>query len=225
MMGHWIRGAALVAVDAFCWFKVKENGDEGRDIEDEYYAFADKHWSEANLVEGYDGSSDDPMRGGVGLDYFNLGDYSSINNVAELERLSLWVSKEVDRREYYENLGKWDQFVFGWDDFRNPLAPPPGVEFEPSGTFALSDLRQPWTSYNREHYRDLREASNEAFKRQDRYMYVNIGLRLFSVMEVAFLQGWLGGSDKKFAVSGHEVRILADPSARGRSTLAAQVSF
>ena len=29
------------------------------------------------------------------------------------ENIPLWVSIEDDRREYYENLGKWDQFVFG----------------------------------------------------------------------------------------------------------------
>ena len=230
LMGHWINGVGLIAADAFCWYKGQDAGDEGRALEDDFYDFADAHWFEDNLFQAYYPASIDLMRaGGIGLDYFDLTDdygnpVSSMATIDQLRYLSLWVSKEDDRREYYENLGKWDQFVFGWDDFVNPNYPPAGYEdFEP--TYALSDLRQPWTSYNRETYRDLREAANDAFKREDRYRYVNIGLRLFSVLEVAYLQGLLGGRDDKFEVSGHQVRILAEPGAWGRSTLAAQVSF
>jgi hypothetical protein len=224
MMGKWMQGVSLIGADAFFWYKANEAGDEGSDLEDEYYTFADAHWNEQNLVYAYDPGSIDIMRGGVGLDYFSLDEgFSSISSVDELERLTLWVSIEEDRREYYENLGKWDQFVFGWDDFRNPNAPPSGVVYSPDLT--LSDLRQPWTSYNREKYRDMREKSNDAFKRQDRYRYVNIGLRLFSVLEVAWMQGLLGGHNEGFEVSGHEIRILAEPGTRGRGTLAAQVSF
>ncbi len=228
LMGHWIRGSALVAADAYSWYQVKEAGDEGREIEDEFYAFADDHWTEDNLFQAYDPDSFDIQRGGVGLIYFDLTDddgnpVASMSSVDELRFLSLWVSKQDDEREYYENLGKWDQFVFGWDDFLNPEAPPAGIEYTPDLT--LSDLRQPWTSVRRETYRDLREASNDAFKRQDRYRYVNIGLRLFSVLEVAYLQGWLGGEDEKFEVSGHEVSVRAEAAVRGQSTLAAQISF
>ncbi len=228
-MGHWIRGSALLAADAFSWYQWKDAGQEGDDLEDEYYEFADAHWSEENLFEGYFASSTDLMRGGVGLVYFDLSDedgnpISQMTSVDDLHYLSLWVSTEDDRREYYENLGKWDQFVFGWDDFRNPNAPPAGIEYTPDLT--LSDLRQPWTSKNREAYRDLREKSNDAFKRQDRYLYVSLGLRVFSLLEVAYLQGWLGGGEKDAVeVAGHEVRLLATPNTGGQGLLGAQLSF
>ncbi|MBU8870079.1 MAG: hypothetical protein KOO60_04280 [Gemmatimonadales bacterium] len=230
LMGKWIRGLGLIAADAFCWYKAKESGDEGLEVETEYYKFARDNWSEDLLFEAYNPSSVDEERwGGIGLEYFKLTDddndpISSMGSVDNLSYLSLWVSEEDDEREYFENLGKWDQFVFGWNDFITPNDPPEGYEdFVPTG--ALSDLRQPWTSVKREHYRVLREKSNDAFKRQDRYMYFNIGLRLFSVLEVAYLQGWLGGADDKFAVAGHEVRILAEPALNRPSILAAQVSF
>jgi len=229
LMGHWIRGSVLLAADAYSWYQWSDAGQEGEDLEDEYYAFADAHWNENNLFQGYWASSSDPMRGGVGLEYFDLSDedgnpVSQMTSVDDLHYLSLWVSIEDDRREYYENLGKWDQFVFGWDDFRNPNAPPAGIEYTPDLT--LSDLRQPWTSKNRETYRDLREKSNDAFKRQDRYMYVSIGLRVFSVLEVAYLQGWLGGGKRDaLEVVGHEVRLLAAPNTGGQGLLGAQFSF
>ena len=59
---------------------------------------------------------------------------------------------EEDRREYYENLGKWDQFVFGWDDFMRPddYASLPGNEdYAPTGD-PEDRLREPWVSANRE---------------------------------------------------------------------------
>lgn len=229
LMGNWKRGAVLVAADAYCWYKAKDAKDEGEELEDEFYAFADDHWNEERLYWGYSAFEGDPNWRSVGLTYFDLSDeegnpISSMSSIDDLEYLSLWVSKEDDRREYYENLGKWDQFVFGWDDFLNPNNPPAGIEYSPDLT--LSDLRQPWTSYNREKYRDMREASNDAFKRRDRYLYVNLGLRVFSVLQVAYLQGWLGGGPRdKIEVAGREVRILAAPDQRGQGTLAAQFSF
>ena len=43
MMGKWIRGVSLIGADAYFWHKVQDAGDEGRELEDEYYTFADDH--------------------------------------------------------------------------------------------------------------------------------------------------------------------------------------
>ena len=72
----------------------------------------------------------------------------------------------------------------------------------------------------------MREAANDAYKRKDRYLYVNLGLRVFSVLQVAYLQGWLGGGPRdRFEVAGREMQILVAPDQRGQGTLAAQFSF
>ena len=224
-MGKWVRGIGLIAADAYCWYKVKENGDEGREIEDEYYVFADDHWSEEHLFEAYSSAILDDYRWHLGQDYFGITILE--NDLANLDQLSLWVSKEDDRREYYENLGKWDQFVFGWDDFIRPdVGHPDYPDFEPSGTFALSDLRQPWVSRNREIYREMRVESNDAFKTRDRWLYVNIGMRVFSVLQVAYLQGLLGGGPaNNLEMAGHSVEIIAQPYGFTRGVMAAKVSF
>ena len=90
--------------------------------------FADAHWSVDDLVSAYNPTATDDYRRGLGLSYFPNDDMNVATDPSMLDGvLSLWVTEEDDRREYYENLGKWDQFVFGWDDFRRPDDPPAGI--------------------------------------------------------------------------------------------------
>ena len=139
--------------------------------------------------------------------------------------MPLWVSKEDDEREYYENLGKWDQFVFGWDDFRRADDPPQGFDYTANPP-SLEDLRQPWTSYHREEYRSMRQESNSYYEKSDRFLYVNMALRVFSVLQVAYLEGLLGGgSSNSLKIAGHPVTIIAEPRGLKSSRVSAVVSF
>lgn len=222
LMGYK-RGYLMMAADIFAWTQVAKYHNDGEDLRNEYYDFADEHYTDAMLVEGYKTGSTDQEREGQGAIYFP--GYGPINDESELVNLPLYVTVEADRREYYENLGKWDQFIFGWDDYTRASIDHPEHDYEP--TMTISDLRQPWVSVNRGKYRDMRAASNDAFKSRDRWMYVNIGLRVFSVLQVAYLQGLLGGGDDAAAmeVSGHKVELIAQPYGLSRGTVAAKVSF
>ncbi len=216
------RGYLMMAVDIFAWTQVSKYHNDGEDLATAYYDFADEHYSDARLVEGYNPASSDLEREGQGAIYFP--DVGPITDESELVNLPLYVTVEDDRREYYENLGKWDQFIFGWDDYTRASVDHPEHDYEP--TMTISDLRQPWVSRNRETYRDMRAASNDAYKSRDRWMYVNIGMRVFSVLQVAYLQGLLGGGeDNSMEVSGHKVELMAQPYGLTRGTLAAKVSF
>jgi hypothetical protein len=230
MLGHK-RGYAMMALDIFAWTQVAKYNSEGDDLTDEYYAFADAHYTDERLAAAYvaGGSDiDDFYRADIGTDYFP--DFPPISTVDDLDNLPLYVTKEEDRREYYENLGKWDQFVFGWDDFIRPddtALTPPG--YTPSGD-AKTDLEQPWVSANRESYRVMRDEANDAYESRDHWLYVNIGLRVFSVVQTAWLNGLLGGSDvaegdTKLSVGGHDVRLIAQPTGLRRATVAAAVTF
>lgn len=220
------RGYFMAAADIFAWTQVSKYHGDGGDLRDEYIQFADDHYSDELLVAGYfPGGS--PVDGGYRVDqgalYFPT--IGSINDIDELENLPLYVTKDEDFREYYENLGKWDQFIFGWDDYIRPDDPPVGVNFTWTGDRAV-DLQQPWVSRNREIYRLMRDDSNQAFKKRDRWLYANIGLRLVSVLQVAYLQGMLGGAPaRELEVAGHKVEIRATPSGLYRGSVAAKVSF
>ncbi|MFN2370557.1 MAG: hypothetical protein ABR506_05300 [Candidatus Krumholzibacteriia bacterium] len=223
------RGYLMMAADIFAWTQVAKYHGDGKDFSDAYYAFADAHYTDAKLWKAYASSLNpgDP-------DYnelFGEGPYyfpgiADMNDVSDLDNLSLYVSKEDDRREYYENLGKWDQFIFGWDDYLNPRAHADEYGYTPADpTNAISDLRQPWVSKNREIYRDMRAAANDAYNKRDRWLYVNIGLRVFSVLQTAWLNGLLGGGDDSLAILGHEVQVAATPAGPYAGRVHAALSF
>jgi hypothetical protein len=218
------RGLLLIAADAAAWYGVAHNADIGREKRDEYYAFADVHWSEGKLEAAYDPDYDPnhPEYSGIigiGTRYFGVNGY---------EDLPLWVSARDDRREYYENLGKWDQFVFGWDDFQDPRA---FLQLDPED-FDIANLRDPRTSANREIYRQMRQDSNDAFARRDRFLYLNLGLRVISVLQVAYLEGLLfgnGGASSRrphqLEIAGREVDLIVEPIGFSRGVIGAKVSF
>jgi hypothetical protein len=220
------RGYFMMAADILAWTQVIKYNNDGDDLTDAYLAFADEHYSDERLVEAYNPGSFDPERAGEGAIYFPA--YGPIFNVEGLDDpetgLPLYVSKEDDFREYYENLGKWDQFIFGWDDYTRASIEYPDIGYVP--TLTRADLQQPWVSENRETYRLMRDEANDAYKTRDRWLYVNIGLRVFSVIQSAYLAGLLGGSpEEELEVAGHEVKIIAQPAGWTRGALAASVSF
>jgi hypothetical protein len=105
----------------------------------EIHAFADEHFSIDRLAAAFGSDANDF----VGTFYYNA--------VNDHEDLSLWVSQEDDEREFYENLGKWNQFVFGWDDFIDPR----DLLGSPSAT--SQDLSLPEVSAHRVIYREMQE--------------------------------------------------------------------
>ncbi len=217
------RGYLMAAADIFAWTRVAKYHNDGGDLREQYIAFANEHYSDELLVAAYiSGGSpiDDFYRADEGDEYFP--DIDPVNAIEELGNLPLYVTKDVDFREYYENLGKWDQFIFGWDDYQNTR-----IEYPDEFTGERNiDLLNPRVSLNREAYRVMRQESNDAYKTRDRWLYMNIGLRVVSVLQVAYLQGLLGGGPAQaIEVAGHTVEIQAAPTGLYRGSVAAKVSF
>jgi hypothetical protein len=204
-LGHK-RGYALMAIDVASWIGVVHYVNEGNKKRDAYYDYADAHWSEDKLAAAY---------GDVSLS----GTYY-FSTVSVYTALPLWVSSEADRREYYENLGKWDQFVFGWDDFLDPR------EFLDRTEYTSQDLTDLRVSTHRETYRAMRIDSNRQFTNRDWLLYLNMATRLFSLFEVAYLQGLLGGGPgDQLAIAGHPVSLIAEPIGWSSSRLGVSVAY
>jgi hypothetical protein len=223
-----VWGAGFLAADIFSWTQVVHNNERGLEKKDEYYAFADEHWNEEKLAAAY--NSGYPPGGpydyvaNLGTEYFHFldADQSPIGGYTEIP---LWVSQEADRREYYENLGKWDQFVFGWDDFRDPREFLTGVNPNQPESPWLDDPR---TSVNRETYRQMRRDSNDYFSKRDRFVYLSLGLRVVSVLHVAYLEGLLFGGDggaNDLQVAGQPVQFIAQPVGLRAGVVGATVAF
>jgi len=241
LLGHK-HGFILMAADILAWTQVSKYNSDGNDMRDAYYAFADEHYSDHYLAMAYRLSADNSEDGyhdrfgEAGRAGYYLTDFPNISSLTgpgysqeQLEEalentLPLYVTKDEDRRKYYENLGKWDQFVFGWDDYLKASDPQNWPDGQ-SPTYQISDLRQPWVSKNREIYRTMREDANAAFEKRDRWLYVNIGLRVFSVLETAWLGGLFGGEDDAMAVAGHRVQLVTAPEGPYRGRVGAKVWF
>jgi len=224
------RGYLQMALDAGSWVAASHYNGKGEDKKAEYYDFADKHWSLAKLDAAYDANYESRpdidydylYMDGDGLDYFNTVE-TPLDSYLDLP---LWVSAEADRREYYENLGKWDQFVFGWDDYEDPR------NFMDTDVVNIRNLQDTRTSANRETYRDMRQASNDYFSKRDRFIYMSVAFRLFSVLQVAYLEGLLfgdgssdGGEPERLAVAGHEINFFVEPVGYSKGVMGAKVSF
>lgn len=135
--GSYLKGIALLAIEVGAWSMYAIYHKEGNDIETEFHAYADEHWIEDHY-----------------WDYISA--HSQINR-ENMEALREWEHDHfshglhIDKdQQYYEMIGKYDQFNYGWDDTDKGL------------------LEEDWTismrSPKRLYYENRRDASNNAFK-------------------------------------------------------------
>lgn len=165
------RVPLFMGFDAYNWYMYNDNHDRGKDLKREYMAFADEHWSEARFLEqhpccvGYGGCPDydfyNEQCSDQGSDYF------------------LYMSKSQDVEEYYENLGKYDPFVYGWDDWES---------------WSISNPGNFWTP-NRTHYVSLRQESNKYLGRSDNNIMYLIVNRVVSMLDAGWIAYRMGSGD------------------------------
>ncbi len=90
-LGSYKKGAAFGCVEVLCWALYITNNNKGDDIRTEFRAYADENWSESvwrNALITY-GKNE--------------------------ESLSHQLPDEKTQ-QYYEMIGKYDQFAIGWND-------------------------------------------------------------------------------------------------------------
>lgn len=117
-------------------------------LEPDMLAYLDEHWSLEKLEAAFDPSY--LSRGDANPEYASIvgAGLEFMPNVGGgATSLPMWVDREADLQRFVENVAMWNQFVFGWDDFRHPAAfmEPDEVTFE-----SLSDPR---VSAYRRHFR------------------------------------------------------------------------
>ncbi len=122
------RGYLYLGIEAAAWFARLSYLDAGNRKEDEFERFADVHWT---------------LR-----DYRARRDSLGANYTVENDSLIVGFSRR-DRQQYYEEIGKYDKFRAGWDDW--------AATYDPTNDRAASP--------NRAHYRRMREQSNDLLDR------------------------------------------------------------
>lgn len=154
------RVPVFMAFDAYFWYGYRSNYDEGKKFKREYESYADEHWDLGRFLDQH--PCCDGLGGCDSWQEYNEACRGSFNYF-------VFTPKEIDREEYYENIGKYDAFVYGWDDWTNPYEYP---DF--------------WTPH-RKRYWWLRGESDKYLLRSDEFVMALIINRVVSVVDT----GWL----------------------------------
>ena len=169
----WIKGALFLGAEVALWMGYKHYRDEGDQLKVEFRAFANEHWIEARywakmaLDKGdIPGVTEEILEGDNYLS-FNYEDYlEGEDGLREYEKLfhshSLHVVKD---QQYYEMIGKYYQFEYGWDDF-NP------------------ELHK--VSPNRAYYEDLEYRKDSQYRNAGKCAMIVLGNHLISALDAVW---------------------------------------
>ena len=111
--GSYIKAAAFVGIEIFTIVMWSNYRGKGKDKEDEYESFADAHYDSTAYLRWLDGYKDVFLHGSPQRD-----------TLPEMFSHKWWPDSldgdgryEVeDEQQYYEMIGKYQQFYMGWDD-------------------------------------------------------------------------------------------------------------
>jgi hypothetical protein len=157
------RVPVFLAVEGYLWYSYADNHKIGKNYKRDYEAFADAHWSLDRFLHNHPYCMGGVTDSCVSWEYYNENAKNDYNYF-------FYTPLEADREEYYENIGKYNAFAFGWDDAK------------PYGTAEFTY----WTK-NRTEYVGLRNASDDYLLKADRRLMGLIVNRVVSMLDT----GWL----------------------------------
>jgi hypothetical protein len=153
------RGIAFLAVEAAAWTWYLTQHSSGKDKEDEFRGFADTNWKEYAYLEWYGHWEDwyDARRGDNDPDFENIFTHQ------------LPSQKDDD---YYEMIGKYDQFSYGWLGNPNDYLPGDyapndsllGYAFDKT-TYHICRGEDATATVNRDKYASMRDDANRLLRR------------------------------------------------------------
>jgi len=156
--GSWIKGAFFLGVEIAFWAGYKHYADQGQDWDNVFHIFADQHWSEPKYWVFIAQRADIP---GVTNDTYAA--YLTSLRSYEREHYSHTLHEDKDQ-QYYEMIGKYDQFRAGWDDFEGNSVVTP----------------------NRNRYLDMRNESNKKFKHSSACIMGMLANHVLSAFDAAW---------------------------------------
>jgi len=160
--GILARVPFFLAAEGYLWYGYSHNHSKGKDLKQDYMDYADEHWSLDRFLDQH------PCCSGLG----GCEDWQEYNEECSGDYFFfLYTPREMDEEEYYENIGKYDAFVFGWDDW----------DSQPDN----------WTPH-RTYYWSLRDESDKYLLRADRHLMLLIVNRVVSMLDAGLLAYRMG---------------------------------
>jgi len=150
-VGSKIKAVIFAGTEAALWTMYYSYTKKGNNLIKKYKKFADEHW---DLKRWYLWGLENELTGlrnTLNESHFiwilnreNNKEYIAIDDSLD-KYLPEWEQLIVDDKfspvktdEYYENIGKYDQFASGWDDFRNYNQQPDTIIVSPNRDKYLS---------------------------------------------------------------------------------------
>ena len=157
------RAPVYLAAEGYLWYGYDHNHDKGKDIKQEYMDYADEHWSLDRFLEQHP----------CCMDLYPLCEtWEDYNELCQGEfHYFLYTPREMDVEEYYENIGNYDAFVYGWDDW--------------------ADQPDYWTPH-RTYYWGLRDESDKYLLRADQHLMLLIVNRVVSMIDAGLTAHRIG---------------------------------
>lgn len=201
-MGYEKRGIALMAAEVVAWTGYYKNHNDGMDERAAYESYADVHWSENRWVTNFP----------------NLCPPSTtVDQIEQCGRMSSgsgawpgyipYVPKSVDKQHYYENLGKYDWYISGWDDW-DPTTTPYEHQTD-----------------RRTEYRAMRKESNNSLDKADSFVWLSVAARAFSLAETAIIIHGRRGDATGGGGGGSPISFEARPRGTTGGEVALEVRF
>lgn len=196
--GHYVRGAALLAAEVAAWTGYVYYHGKGLDSREAYERFADEHWDYQRWYMNHPATAtlDPDDRTFEALDSIGRNDWTDL-----WPGYHTWHSKEEEKQNYYETIGKYDWFISGWEDW-DPDADPWAHD---------TDLRTT--------YRSMRRTSNDQMDKADKFIYLSVAARVVSLVEMVLLTRDGSDSPAGGALQGFSVRTRATGIASGEIAL------
>lgn len=197
-MGYYVRGAALVAAEIGAWTGYAYYHDKGLDSRAEYERFADAHWSYGKWIDDH-ALWRDPAY--VAVDpTFEALDSIGQNYWDGWPPYHSWHSREEEKQNYYENIGKYDWFISGWEDWDAEARP------------RESGLRTT--------YRAMRKKSNDELDNATAFIYLSVAARVVSLVQTLILtRGDDSGGAEESPSPGFSLSARATGPASGEVAL------
>lgn len=202
----------FVGLEAAGWAGYTSFHGKGNDAEDVYRAYADEHWDSTRYVDGlyytfyrrdYPESIKDAW---MDTTTYVIVDDENVIHPRSLSHHA-WYKEDgskVERDEYYENVGKYNQFNFGWDDYLETVD---GVLPDHPDDSLLTVV-----SSNRTTYLKLRDDANSEFNKANTMLVATVANHLLAGFWAALDARAYNRAQDQFGQIEPKLRLVKSPS-------------
>ncbi len=169
----YIKAAGFLAAEIGLWAGFAYYMNEYNIKEDDFKDYANSHW----------------------IDSVWLGWYDSLCALKDTNQLGIEILPDTKTQQYYEMIGKYDWFVFGWDDIISRddfddlvmqtfelAAPLPPEEVH---RVLVRDILSKLESPHRDHYTKMRKDANKQYSSAKYFLGVVVVNHLISAFDAA----------------------------------------